>query len=158
MPSLQEKSSMNDSVFIDTNIFIYALTEPKEKDQKQAQFKRGKALALLTKCYNEERIVVSVQVLNELHLNMVRKFKIDDTTVYKTLQENLFSIASVENLTAQTYTKAFQIRKNYNISYWDSLIVASALESGCVKLYSEDMQDGLVVEGRLVIVNPFDGS
>lgn len=149
---------MNDRIFIDTNIFIYALTEPKEKDQKQAQFKRSKALTLLTKCYNEERIVVSVQVLNELHLNMVRKFKIDDTTVYKTLQENLFAIASVENLTIQTYTKAFQIRKKYNISYWDSLVVASALESGCVKLYSEDMQDGLVVEGRLVIVNPFDGS
>ena len=111
-------------------------------------------MELLTKLYNEDDIVISVQVLNELHFNMVRKFKIDDNMTFKILQENIFAIASVENLTAQTYTKAFQLREKYNISYWDSLVVASALESGCTKLYSEDMQEGLVVDGVLNIINP----
>jgi len=46
------------------------------------------------------------------------------------------------------------MREKYNISYWDSLVVASALESGCTKLYSEDMQEGLVVDGILNIINP----
>ena len=145
---------MSDRVFIDTNILLYALTEPKEKDKAKDLPKRAKSLELLTKLYNEDDIVVSVQVLNELHFNMVRKFKIDDNMSFKTLQENVFAIASVENLTAQTYTKAFQVREKYNISYWDSLVVASALESGCTKLYSEDMQEGLVVEGVLNIINP----
>ena len=145
---------MSDRVFIDTNILLYALTEPKEKDKAKDLPKRTKSLELLTKLYNEDDIVVSVQVLNELHFNMVRKFKIDDNISFKTLQENVFAIASVENLTAQTYTKAFQMREKYNISYWDSLVVASALESGCTKLYSEDMQEGLVVEGVLNIINP----
>ena len=146
---------MRDRVFIDTNILLYALTKPKKKDKEKDLPKRVKSLELLTKLYNEDDIVVSVQVLNELHFNMVRKFKIDDDMAFKAIQENVFTIASVETLTAQIYTKAFQIRKQYNISYWDSLVVASALESGCTKLYSEDMQEGLVVDGVLNIINPF---
>ena len=145
---------MSDRVFIDTNIFIYALTEPKEKNREKDLPKRAKALELLTRLYTEDTIVVSVQVLNELHLNMVRKFKIADALVFSILKENVSAIASVESLTAQTYTKAFQVREKYNISYWDSLVVASALETGCTKLYSEDMQDGLVVDGVLSIINP----
>jgi len=145
---------MSDRVFVDTNIFLYALTEPKEKNRKRDLPKRIKALELLTKLYNEDDIVVSVQVLNELHFNMVRKFNIDDDIVFKTLQENIFAIASVKSLTAQIYTKAFQVREKYNVSYWDSLVVASALESNCTKLYSEDMQDGLVVDGVVNIINP----
>jgi len=145
---------MNDRVFVDTNIFLYALTEPGEKNREKDLPKRTKALELLTKLYNEDDIVVSVQVLNELHFNMVRKFNIDDDIVFKTLQENIFAIASVKSLTAQTYTKAFQVREKYNISYWDSLVVASALENNCTKLYSEDMQDGLVVDGIVNIINP----
>ena len=146
---------MSDRVFVDTNIFIYALTEPKERSQT-AHLKRTMALELLTKLYNEQTIVVSVQIVNELHLNMVRKFEIDDTIVYETLQKNLFAIASVEALNTQTYSKAFQIRKHYNISYWDSLVVASALELDCSILYSEDMHNGLSIDERLMIVNPFN--
>jgi len=146
---------MKDSVFIDTNIFLYALTEPKEKNREKDLPKRAKSLELLTKLFNENHIVVSVQVLNELHFNMVRKFKLDDTVVFNTIQKNVFAIASVEDLTSQTYMKAFQVRHNYNISYWDSLVIASALESGCTQLYSEDMQDGLVIDRVLNIINPF---
>ena len=146
---------MKDSVFIDTNIFLYALTEPKDKNREQDLPKRAKSLELLTKLFNENHIVVSVQVLNELHFNMVRKFKLDDTVVFNTIQKNVFAIASVEDLTSQTYMKAFQVRHNYNISYWDSLVIASALESGCTQLYSEDMQDGLVIDRVLNIINPF---
>jgi len=67
---------MSDRVLVDTNIFLYALTEPKEKNREKDLPKRTKALELLTKLYNEDDIVVSVQVLNELHFNMVRNFNI----------------------------------------------------------------------------------
>jgi len=146
---------MRGRVFVDTNILLYALTEPKDKNRKKDLLKRAKALELLTKLYNEDNIVVSVQVLNELHFNMVRKFELDDNMVFETLQENVFAIASVEGLTVQVYMRAFKVREKYNISYWDSLVVSSALESGCTQLYSEDMQEGLIVDGTLRIINPF---
>ena len=146
---------MKDRVFLDTNIFIYALTEPKEKNKKEDLQKRAVALKLLAKFFNEKDIVISVQILNELHFNMLRKFRLDDELVIKSIEENVFAIALVEELKVQTYTKASQIRKKYNISYWDSLVVASALESSCSTLYSEDMHNNLVIENSLTIINPF---
>jgi predicted nucleic acid-binding protein len=86
---------------------------------------------------------------------MVRKFKIEDDIVFRLMQDNIFSIASVATLSLQTYNIAFDVRGKYNISYWDSLVVASALEQECEILYSEDMQDGLILEDKLKIVNPF---
>lgn len=50
---------------------------------------------------------------------------------------------------------AMNIKKRYKFSYWDSLIIASALENNCAILYSEDMQHGQIIEDRLTIVNPF---
>ena len=49
---------------------------------------------------------------------------------------------------------ASSIRQDYHFSYWDSLIVVSALRSGCKMLYSEDMQHGLNIYNQLQIVNP----
>jgi predicted nucleic acid-binding protein len=46
------------------------------------------------------------------------------------------------------------VRSHYQFSYWDSLIIASALETGCSILFSEDMQDGQVIESTLTIRNP----
>jgi len=143
---------MRDNVFLDTNIFIYALTQPKNKDDIQ---KRERAINLLEKLINQSYIFVSVQIINELHINMVKKFKIDDSLTFKIIEDNILAIASVESLNHQTYTIAFEIRQEYNISYWDSLVVASALESSCDLLYSEDMQDGLIIKDRLKIINPF---
>ncbi len=143
---------MIDNVFIDTNIFIYSLTKP--KDNKDSQ-KREISLNLLKKLVNESNIVISTQIINELHINMVRKFKIEDKEVFKTIQKNILAIASVESLTYQTYKIAFKVREKYNISYWDSLVVGSALENSCSILYSEDMQDELIIEKKLRIIKPF---
>jgi predicted nucleic acid-binding protein len=49
---------------------------------------------------------------------------------------------------------ASQLRQDKAFSYWDSLIVAAALDAGCTTLYSEDMQHGRVLHGQLTIVNP----
>ena len=50
---------------------------------------------------------------------------------------------------------ASELREAYSLSYWDSLIVATALEAGAAILYSEDMQDGLWINAQLQIINPF---
>ena len=55
----------------------------------------------------------------------------------------------------QTMLSASELREAYSLSYWDSLIAATALEAGAAILYSEDMQDGLWINARLQIVNPF---
>ena len=52
---------------------------------------------------------------------------------------------------------ASRLREAASFSFWDSLIVAAALDAGCSTLYSEDMQHGPVVDGRLTIVNPLQG-
>jgi len=62
---------------------------------------------------------------------------------------------SVMTIDQQTLLGASDLRSRYSLSFWDSLIVASALQSGAAILYSEDMQHGLVVDDRLRIVNPF---
>ena len=64
-------------------------------------------------------------------------------------------MCQVELITLATVHVALEIRERYGFSWYDSLIVAAALESGCELLYSEDMQHGQVIEGRLRVINPF---
>lgn len=58
-------------------------------------------------------------------------------------------------LELRTYLDASDIRKRYNFSCWDSLIVASALQAGCTTLYTEDLNHAMIVDKKLHIVNPF---
>ena len=50
--------------------------------------------------------------------------------------------------------KAIEIRNRFGFSYWDCQIVAAALEAGCTQLYSEDMQDGQIINGQIKLINP----
>lgn len=61
---------------------------------------------------------------------------------------------TVADIDKATLLEASELREKYSLSYWDSLIVANALNADCAVLYSEDMQDGLQVEQRLTIINP----
>ena len=64
-------------------------------------------------------------------------------------------VCRVEPLTEQTHDLAMQIVERYGFSIYDALIIASALMAGCSTLYSEDLQDGQVLEDQLVVRNPF---
>lgn len=55
---------------------------------------------------------------------------------------------------SSTFRKAWEIEDRFQLSWWDSLVIASALESGCRLLLSEDLQHGLVIE-NLRVANPF---
>jgi predicted nucleic acid-binding protein len=65
---------------------------------------------------------------------------------------NVFHISI---MTADTITCAIDIMTKYHFSYWDCLILASALENECNIVYSEDLQDGQLIEGQIEIINPF---
>ncbi|MGL5796341.1 MAG: PIN domain-containing protein, partial [Waterburya sp.] len=71
------------------------------------------------------------------------------------LVQDFYSNYQVIDIDYMIFLSASKLRHNYSFSYWDSLIVASALKAKIEILYSEDMQDGLVVDKRLKVINPF---
>ena len=144
---------IEDKVFIDTNIWIYGLTESKLKSDYN---KRKISLLTLEKLLEQQKqIYISIQIVNECHWNLVRKFKLSDIVVEETIKKGMLKITNVLGLNLNTYTQANELRKIYNFSFWDSLVIASALESNCSILYTEDMQDGQIIQNRLKIINPF---
>jgi len=144
---------MNDKVFIDTNIFIYALTKSKDKEE---QFKRNISLELLQNLLTNKQIIISLQVINEFHFNMLRKFNLNELEIAKLVDENILKICTVMPIGFETYKVSSKLRLDYKLSYWDSLIVSSAIESKCSILYSEDMQHDQTINNQLKIINPFE--
>jgi len=67
----------------------------------------------------------------------------------------LHDLLDVRELTAETHRTGLRLAERYKLSIYDAMIVAAALEAGCDTLWTEDMQRGLVVEGRLLIADPF---
>jgi predicted nucleic acid-binding protein len=142
---------MTDKVFVDSNIWLYALTTPRDGEEMS---KRNKSIESLRELASQKTIVVSIQVINEFHWNMLRKFKVDDVSVAEIVKVNIESIAVITEVGYSIYRKALDLRKKYSLSFWDSLIVASALEAECEMLYTEDLQHGQIIDGRLTVCNP----
>ena len=61
----------------------------------------------------------------------------------------------VQTLTIEVHETGLVVAERYGLSVYDAMIAASALHADCDTLWSEDMQDGLVLEGRLRVINPF---
>lgn len=131
-------------VFVDTNVWLYGLVA------SQDEAKREIAKRIVT----SDGIVISTQVINETCVNLLRKAKMAEATV-RHLIIAFYDKYQVVDASQATLLVASSLREAYSLSYWDSLIVASALEAGCTTLYSEDMHHGLVIDDILRIVNPF---
>ena len=140
---------MRDRIFIDTNVFVYAFLEPKDDSDKQ---KHLQAIDLLNSI-KEFNVFISIQVLSEFY-NSLLKYRINDNKIQQKLQQ-IIDVVFVAPISIDTVIKSWKIRLKYKFSYYDSLIVASALENNCSILYTEDLQDGQVIENALKIVNPF---
>jgi len=141
---------MKSKIFIDSNIWIYAFLESEKERTKQQHI-----LSLLENLSSVDTVFVSVQVINEFHWILSRKYRIDDAIIKTKVTKGIAAIASIAPLDFKVYQDAYRIRGKYNVSFWDSLIVASALDKGCDILYSEDMQHELMIDSKLKIVNPF---
>jgi predicted nucleic acid-binding protein len=137
-------------IFIDSNIWIYAFLESEKERAKQQHI-----LSLLENLPSDGAVFVSVQVINEFHWILSRKYGIDDATIKAKVTKGIAAVANIAPLDFKVYQDAYRIRGKYNVSFWDSLIVASALDNGCTILYSEDMQHELMIDAKLKIVNPF---
>lgn len=132
--------------FIDTNVWLYAFIS------SQDEAKSIIARKLLENSHSQ--LLVSMQVINEVCVNMLRKASTDETKL-KQLIRSFFYRYEVVLLEESILLAASDLRQLYSLSYWDSLIVATALAAGATTLYSEDMQDGQIIDGRLTIMNPF---
>jgi predicted nucleic acid-binding protein len=100
------------------------------------------------------RVWVSTQVLSEMANVLHRKFGVAYPDIAVALQE-IRAACAVHQVTAETIALALSLAERYRYAYYDSLILAAALECGCNELASEDMQNGFVIDSRLTIRNPF---
>ncbi len=137
---------MKDRIFIDTNIFVYAYLEDSSNIRK-----RQKIAALLEDI--SEDIVISTQVINEFYYVLLRN-EIFDQNIQKRTDEILnYSQLSIIYLEIIKFSS--KMRKKYQYSIWDCLIISCSIINDYNILYSEDMQHNRVIENILRIVNPF---
>ncbi len=129
------------AAFADTNIVIYA----EGADVRKAQ----RAMAIL-----EPGPVISSQVVTETINILTRKYGFALAEAHD-VASSLLDLCEVVPVGAQTVREAMRLAARYQLSHWDSVIVAAAHLAGCETLYSEDLQHGQVIDGRLTIVNPF---
>ena len=108
---------------------------------------------LLRKYVAGGEIILSVQILNEFYAVMER-YKYPHNGIKSCLNEIIEQV-QVMPLELETVRRCIIIREKYGYSWWDSLVLTSALENDCAILYSEDMQSGQMIEDRLKIMNPF---
>jgi predicted nucleic acid-binding protein len=133
---------MNDKFFLDSNVCIYAFDIDNTK--------KAKALDLII----SNQATVSTQVLMETANVAAKKLKIKQEEILLSI-DYITTFCSLHVIELSTIKLAFQISQKYQYSLYDTLIIASALESNCNILYSEDMQHGHLIDKRLIIVNPF---
>ena len=149
MNRLIGKTSTMNKVFIDSNLWVYAFITTAETTKRDA------CITLLEQLYQERIIVVSTQIINEVHWNLIRKYGIPDEEAKLIIDAGLLEISELSVITQSTYDYAFHLRQKLGVSFWDSLIVASALENHCAILYTEDLQHDQLIENSLRIINPF---
>ena len=131
--------------FIDTNIFVYLYSGNVDDFEKRQRAYEA------VKQYDCQ---ISTQVINEFSHICIRKLKIE-TNKIKDFINQICSYCDLAYVDEDTIEKALEIHAKYGYSYYDSLMVASALERNCDYLLSEDLADGQVVEESLKIKNFF---
>lgn len=127
--------------FVDSNVLLYLTSaDPDKADRAEQLIARG--------------LTVSVQVLNEMTNVSRKKFKRTWPEI-NDLLDRLTALLDVHPLTESMHRDARRLVERYQMQWWDSLLAAAALSLDCGILYSEGMHAGLVIDGRLRIVNPF---
>lgn len=132
--------------FIDTNILVYAYSETELE-------KRRVAVQLLT----DVSICMSTQVVNEFIWIMSSKYRVD-MKLLSDVAKNLFLLYRMDIVDDRTIAAAIEMSMRYHLSYWDSLIVSSAIKLSCPILYSEDLQHKQVIKESITIINPFQSA
>jgi predicted nucleic acid-binding protein len=137
---------MLNKIFIDSNVWIYLFLQDNDEKYKAAE-------AYLKNNNADSIFIITYQVINEVS-NILFKNKYTEIEIRENI-DFLFKICTIQEFTKDIIITASSVRKNYSFSFWDSILVGSALFSECNILISEDMQDGLIVNNKLLIKNIF---
>ncbi len=138
---------MSDRIFVDTNILIYAY-------DLDAGRKREIARAAMKDLWDQQTGVISNQVLQEFYINITQKIpKPLAKSEARGIIEN-YRHWHVELNGPDTILSASEIEERYQLSFWDSLIVAAASNANAKKILTEDLNHGQVLAG-ILIENPF---
>ena len=127
--------------FFDTNVLLYvASADPEKAERAEKLIGAGGT--------------ISVQVLNEI-TNVARRKMSMSWTETRAFLSMMRALLPVQPLTIDIHETGLALAERYGLSTWDAMIAASALHADCDTLWSEDLQHGAVLDGRLRIANPF---
>jgi predicted nucleic acid-binding protein len=127
--------------FLDSNVIVYlAAGEQAKADCAEELVAQGGT--------------ISIQVLNEVANVSRRKMKMSWPET-QTFLSAIRELLNVESITIATHETGIDLAEQYGLSVYDGMIVAAALSANCDTLFSEDLQDGLLIRGQLRIINPF---
>ena len=127
--------------FFDTSVLLYLLSD----DTVRAD----RIETLLS-----ARGVISVQVVNEFAVVALRKLNMPLSEVREILG-TIRAVCAVEPISVETHDRGLAVFERYRFSLYDSMLVATALISGAKILYSEDLQNGQIIDDQLRVTNPF---
>jgi predicted nucleic acid-binding protein len=128
--------------FFDTNVLIYSVAENDARTET--------AEMLLA-----DGGIVSVHVLNEFVAVARRKLAMSWADVTEAVAAIRALCPSPAPITIETHEAALKIAQQYGFHIYDALVAAAALQANCDTLYTEDLQDGQIIEDRLTVRNPF---
>lgn len=136
----------SNKIFFDTNILVYSV------DENDLQ-KKEIASQLLTDASSSKTGIISTQSLQEFYNVAVKKLKLSKQ-ITKEYVELFSSQLTVRQVTVPLILNAIDISIKNKLSFWDSLILSSANDNGCIIVYSEDLNNGQIVGGTKIL-NPF---
>ena len=134
---------MKDRVFFDTNVLIYAFSSDNQNKGHMA-----------IEAIKKFPPIISTQVLSECANVFLRKKRFS-LSITREMLNFISDFSHICQISLETIHFALNIQEKYGFSYYDCLIIASALQSNCTKIFSEDMQSEQMIEGKLQIVNIF---
>lgn len=143
---------MTESCFVDTNVLVYAR-------DTAAGHKHEIARRVLADLWRTRAGRLSIQVLQEYYHVVTRR--LEPGLAPATARADVVDLQTwqPQRIDAGVLDRAWRLEDRYRLSWWDALIVAAALRSGCAVLLTEDLQKGQVFDERLTVVDPFlDGS
>jgi predicted nucleic acid-binding protein len=130
--------------FFDTNVLIYVASADRAKAERAERLMAGGG-------------TISVQVLAEI-ANVARRKMHLSWVETRAFLSTIRGLLTVKPITVEVHETGIALAERHNLSIYDAMIAASALHAACDTLWSEDMQDGMVLAGRLRIVNPFQSA
>ena len=134
-------------VFFDTNILVYLFDadNPNKKEQARARFEAETAAG---------QIVLSTQVLQEFYVAVTRKLAVPLEAETAAAVVRDLSALPIIGVDADRILAAIGMSRRLQLSFWDALIIETALVGGADHLLTEDLQHGQIIDG-LVVENPF---